>query len=110
MQNWKLAGFIATAIIVLVIPIYIASFYFKDTDNLSSDEAQYIGREQCKDCHQKEYKAFTGSHHDKAMEIASDSTVLGDFNNSEFEFNGVMPFLPKTPDHNLFVLPYGTFP
>ena len=84
MKNWKLTGFIATAVIVLVIPIYIASFYFKQQNNIISDDAEYIGRERCKDCHQKEYKAWTGSHHDKAMDIATDSTVLGNFNNSEF--------------------------
>lgn len=90
MKNWKLTGLIATAVIVMVIPIYIASFYFKQQDNISTDEAEYIGRERCKDCHQKEYKTWTGSHHDKAMDFANDSTVLGDFNNSEFEFNGVV--------------------
>ncbi|MCB9250619.1 MAG: hypothetical protein H6613_19820 [Ignavibacteriales bacterium] len=52
MQKWKLAGFIATAVIVLTIPIYIASFYLKDNSQVS-DEAQYIGRERCKNCHQK---------------------------------------------------------
>lgn len=90
MKNWKLTGFIATAVIVLAIPIYIASFYFKQQNNIISDEAEYIGRERCKDCHQKEYNAWTGSHHDRAMELATDSTVLGDFNNTEFEFNGVI--------------------
>ncbi len=88
MHKWKIAGFIATAVIVLTIPIYIASFYFNDSSQYT-DEAQYIGRERCKDCHQKEYDAWLGSHHDNAMDIAADSTVLGDFNNTEFIFNGV---------------------
>jgi tetratricopeptide (TPR) repeat protein len=89
MKNWKILGFIATAVIVLAIPIYVVTFYLKDTTHTISDEAEYIGRDRCKDCHQKEYKAFTGSHHDLAMDIANDSTVLGNFNNAEFEFNGV---------------------
>jgi tetratricopeptide (TPR) repeat protein len=88
MQNWKLAGFIATAVIVLTIPIYVATYYLKDNSQ-TTDEVNYIGRERCKDCHQKEYDAWLGSHHDKAMDVANDSTVLGDFNNSEFTFNGV---------------------
>jgi len=90
MKNWKLAGFIATAIIVLAIPIYIASFYFKEQNSTGSDETKYIGKERCKDCHQKEYKAWLGSHHDKAMDVATDSTVLGDFKNAEFKFNGII--------------------
>lgn len=87
MKNLKLFGFISTAVIVIVIPIYIISFYLKDTSGIS-DEAEYIGRERCKDCHLKEYNAWIGSHHDKAMDVANDSTVLGDFNNTIFIFNG----------------------
>ncbi|MDX1701532.1 MAG: multiheme c-type cytochrome, partial [Melioribacteraceae bacterium] len=89
MHNWKIAGFVATAIIVLTIPIYIASTYFEDKSLVATDALEYIGKERCKDCHQKEYKAWTGSHHDNAMDIATDSTVLADFNNTEFEYNGV---------------------
>jgi len=89
MKQWKLTGFIATLIIVITIPIYIASFYLKDISEIKDDEAEYIGREKCKSCHQKEYDAWLNSHHDKAMDVANDSTVLGDFNNTVFEFNGV---------------------
>ncbi len=71
MKNWKILGFIATAVIVLAIPIYVVTFYLKDTTHTVSDEAEYIGRDRCKDCHQKEYKAFIGSHHDKAMDVAT---------------------------------------
>ena len=89
MQNWKISGFIATAIIVLSVPVYLLNFYIKDKSKDNTDQALYVGSESCIDCHQVEYKAWKGSHHDKAMDIASDSTVLGDFNNSEFTFNGI---------------------
>ena len=98
MHNWKLAGFIATAVIVLTIPIYIASSYFDEKTSESNYSVEYIGKERCKDCHQKEYKAWIGSHHDNAMDIATDSTVLGDFNNSEFEFNGITSKFYKKDD------------
>jgi predicted CXXCH cytochrome family protein len=55
----------------------------------SSERAQYVGRENCKKCHQKEYNLFRGSDHDMAMDIASDSTVLGDFNNAAFTHFGI---------------------
>jgi tetratricopeptide (TPR) repeat protein len=32
---------------------------------------------------------FAGSHHDRAMQVADAATVLGDFNNATFTYNGV---------------------
>ncbi len=42
--------------------------------------ATYVGRDSCVECHRDQAKAFNGSHHDLAMDIANDSTVLADFN------------------------------
>lgn len=42
---------------------------------------QYIGSAECKDCHEKQYTAWQGSHHQQAMMLATNSTVLGNFNN-----------------------------
>ncbi len=48
----------------------------------SGDEAGagFIGRESCKECHEREYELFQGSDHDLAMDDATDVTVLGNFN------------------------------
>src|SRR5690349_14652641 len=46
--------------------------------------ARYVGRETCIACHQTEYELWKDSDHDRAMELATDETVLGDFNNAEF--------------------------
>lgn len=43
--------------------------------------AEYIGVEQCKACHQKEYSAWQGSHHDMSMKHANSNSVLGNFTN-----------------------------
>jgi predicted CXXCH cytochrome family protein len=51
--------------------------------------ATYVGRDSCAKCHQSELKAWTGSDHDLAMDLARDETVLGDFNNIEFTHQGV---------------------
>jgi len=48
--------------------------------------AYYIGNKTCATCHQIEYKAWRGSHHDKAMRHASDQSVLGDFQNAQFKY------------------------
>ncbi|MCK5068845.1 MAG: hypothetical protein KAR16_15450, partial [Bacteroidales bacterium] len=51
--------------------------------------AEYMGRESCKTCHEKEYNLFQGSDHDLAMDVANEETVLGDFNNVSFTHFGV---------------------
>jgi predicted CXXCH cytochrome family protein len=50
--------------------------------------ADFIGSRTCVECHEKEYAEWQGSDHDNAMDTAIASTVLGDFNNAEFERNG----------------------
>ena len=42
----------------------------------------YVGDVACITCHETEYNLWKGSHHELAMQIANDSTVLGDFNNN----------------------------
>jgi predicted CXXCH cytochrome family protein len=52
--------------------------------------ANYVGANTCKQCHQAEFKAWSGSHHDLAMQVANVQTVLGNFNNATFQHNGVV--------------------
>jgi len=52
-------------------------------------KATYVGRQACASCHQPELDHWTDSHHDRAMELANDKTVLGDFRNVEFTRFGV---------------------
>jgi predicted CXXCH cytochrome family protein len=42
-------------------------------------EASYTGRDACAECHAREDELWRGSHHDLAMQVADESTVLGDF-------------------------------
>lgn len=51
--------------------------------------ADYVGSQQCKSCHQAEFEAWRGSHHDLAMQQVNDSSVLGDFDDAEFQYNGI---------------------
>ncbi len=48
----------------------------------------FVGRQACIPCHRDEYDAWLGSDHDRSMQVVSDSTVLGDFDNAEFEDDG----------------------
>ena len=46
--------------------------------------ASYVGASVCAGCHTTEHELWSGSHHDLAMQVASDETVLGDFKNASF--------------------------
>lgn len=47
-------------------------------------DTHFLGDEACASCHKEQFKDWKGSHHDKAMDIATDATVLGDFNDIVF--------------------------
>ncbi len=49
----------------------------------------FVGSAQCISCHASEGQAWRGSHHDLAMAEATESTVLGDFDNASFSAHGV---------------------
>ena len=50
----------------------------------------YVGASTCKQCHQAEFEAWQGSHHDLAMQEANAQTVLGDFKNVKFKHDNVV--------------------
>ncbi len=92
MKNWKIIGFIATAVIVLAIPLHLLKTRYipSRTDGISTGPAAgFVGSRKCMECHKKEYDMWQGSHHDHAMDVANETSVLGDFNNAEFRIHGV---------------------
>ncbi|MDO6761398.1 tetratricopeptide repeat protein [Tamlana sp. 2_MG-2023] len=60
-----------------------------ETQLVHSQEASYIGSKTCVECHNAAFKKWQGSHHDLAMQVANDSTVLGDFNDRKVNIDGV---------------------
>ncbi len=46
--------------------------------------ADFVGSQQCIDCHKTQYNAWQGSHHDMAMQHAKPNSVKGDFNDVTF--------------------------
>ena len=57
-------------------------------EGVSIAPPSYVGGETCLGCHQNESAAWTGSHHDLAMQVPSEETVLGDFSGVTFEYYG----------------------
>src|SRR5262245_20118919 len=51
--------------------------------------ATYVGSSTCATCHQMEHKLWHGSDHDRAMDLATDETVLADFNDTSFTRNSI---------------------
>ncbi|WP_153913745.1 tetratricopeptide repeat protein [Shewanella sp. TC10] len=64
----------------LVIFSLFAILTFSNTNKVNA--AEYVGVEQCVNCHQQEYKDWQTSHHDMSMRHASNESVLGNFNDA----------------------------
>jgi len=90
MRNWKITGIIATLVIVLSIPAYVAKQKYDRQTAALPEPVTFVGGQKCAECHKNEYDKWQGSHHDLAMDEAKDSTVLGDFNDAVFEYFGAV--------------------
>jgi predicted CXXCH cytochrome family protein len=68
-----------------------AGLYFaRDArDDRAPRLADYVGASACRECHAADFEAWRASHHALAMQPASDSTVLGDFDGATFRHQGV---------------------
>ncbi|MBK1731839.1 tetratricopeptide repeat protein [Thiococcus pfennigii] len=92
---------------------------------LADDQTpHFVGGARCATCHAEETARWRGSHHDLAMQEATEATVLGDFDDAEFAQFGVVSrfyrddgrFMVRTdgPDGQLADLPikytFGAYP
>ena len=55
----------------------------------NAEDATFLGNNACASCHEAQVEDWTGSHHDLAMQEANAKTVLGDFDNAKFVYEGV---------------------
>lgn len=93
------AGLLAI-LAVVIIAGYLASDYWS---SVPDDVAvTYVGRAACIDCHGEQLDAWAGSPHDKAMEAASDETVLASFDDIELEHHGVKSRAYRAGDKFMF--------
>jgi len=100
MGSWRLAAITALVVIVLSIPLYVVREMQRHDADVppGTSAASFVGREQCIDCHDEAYEQWLGSDHDNAMDLANEQTVLGDFNDAEFEHDGVISRFYKKED------------
>ena len=104
MKYWYLTGVIALVIIVTVTPLYaLRQLASQDSGAIdAAPAATFVGREECIDCHEAAYDNWLGSHHDDAMDYASEQTVRADFSDTEFTHFGVTSRFYRT-DGKFFV-------
>ena len=67
--------------IIIIILLFATGF---------ASETSFVGDASCVSCHKQEHASWKGSHHDLAMQVANDKTVLADFNNTQFNYNGII--------------------
>ena len=61
-------------------------------------QSEYVGRDACRSCHEKQDALWQRSHHDLAMQHANDETVLGDFSNTAFSYGDITSKFYKHDD------------
>ena len=101
-RTWLTVG------IGLLVAIGVAQYVYRGNHQTepviakSIAHAEYVGGKSCTACHAEQAKAWTGSDHDLSMQIADAKTVLGNFDNTSFNYAGVNSRFFKR-DGRLFV-------
>jgi len=70
----------------------LVSVLFADND------LTYVGDKSCLSCHEKETMEWKNSDHDMAMQVATKNSVKADFNNTTFNYNGIITTFYKKDD------------
>ncbi len=79
-RRWERIALTAAIVILLSPGLYLLKAGMMKPQT-ASRHAFFTGSESCKRCHPAAYDKWRGSHHDLAMDVATDTSVLGDFNN-----------------------------
>lgn len=95
-KAWR-APFILAVIVSVCLGVVSAAFIWLQPElvrnALRSPDvtapARFVGSETCGTCHAQQTSDWRQSHHAKAMAHANDESVLGDFNDTTFDYFGV---------------------
>jgi len=82
-NRWERVAQLAAVVILLSPALYLLNARTVEPLPVSR-AAEFVGSEKCKKCHEAAYNKWRGSHHDLAMDVANDTTVLGDFNDVRY--------------------------
>ena len=67
----------------------LGALLFLFTHAALAEDPTFVGNAACAGCHESQMADWTGSHHDLAMQEANAETVLGNFDNAKFVYEGV---------------------
>jgi predicted CXXCH cytochrome family protein len=84
-----LAGFSICGLLAFPLYAHAENVPTAAVDPLISIHDGFVDEKKCASCHASEAKAFAKSNHAKAMALAGDATVRGDFNNVEIDHDGI---------------------
>ncbi len=80
---WERIALIAAIVILLSPVLYLLKAQTVEPVP-TAGPAEFVGSEKCKKCHESDYNKWRGSHHDLAMDVANETTVLGDFSDVSY--------------------------
>jgi tetratricopeptide (TPR) repeat protein len=69
-------------------PAPLPSVRLPAQNQAAATAATYVGGQACFTCHATQTKLWTGSHHDRAMELPSDKSMLGNFADATIQAQG----------------------
>ena len=82
--SWEKVALIAALVILLSPVLYLLKTGMVEPPPVNDNRPEFVGSEKCKKCHETAYKEWQGSHHDLAMDVANETTVLGDFSDVRY--------------------------
>ncbi len=82
-KTFELTAMAALFLILISPLIYLQRDNYRISAPAEPD-LHFVGSPRCGECHKSSYEKWRDSHHDLAMDIATEETVLGDFNEASF--------------------------
>ena len=80
----------------------VSSILQPENKTIENTDDGFYGTQSCLVCHKEQHQYWQGSHHDLAMQAANSNTVLGNFDNGEFDYYGTVSKFYKK-DEQYFV-------
>lgn len=88
-QSWFQVLLVAAGLALAAPLVYPPRPWPRTSSPPSAAAPAYVDDRSCAPCHRAQHEAWVGSHHAKAMQVATEATVLGDFKDATLTHLGV---------------------
>jgi tetratricopeptide (TPR) repeat protein len=95
LKKTKFASLLHYFLLLLLYSCHPNSPIKETRETVSKDSNYFIGSSKCQSCHSKEFNDWQSSDHFLAMQEMNDSSVLGNFQSSHFNSDGVTNHFTK---------------